>query len=55
MSTHNQPHVPLHEDLRGRPILPDEAVFANAIDFIRGEVIFAAPPAAGGSAPAPLF
>jgi pimeloyl-ACP methyl ester carboxylesterase len=39
-----------------RAILRDDAVVADAIDFIRGEVIFAAPPAAGGaSAPAPLF
>lgn len=39
-----------------RAILRDDAVVADAIDFIRGEVTFAAPPAAGGStAPAPLF
>jgi hypothetical protein len=25
MSTHNTPDTPLREDLRGRPILPDES------------------------------
>ena len=35
MSTHNQSHVPLHEDLRGRPILPDEA--DSNLDPITGE------------------
>jgi len=35
MSTHNQPNVPVKEDLRGRPILPDET--DSNLDPITGE------------------